>query len=46
MSVVIAGIHTGIGKTICSAVLCQALGYDYWKPVAGRRTAEYGQPFY
>ena len=33
MSVVIAGIHTGIGKTICSAVLCQALGYDYWKPV-------------
>ena len=33
MSVVIAGIHTGIGKTICSSVLCQALGYDYWKPV-------------
>lgn len=33
MSVIIAGIHTGIGKTICSAVLCQALGYDYWKPV-------------
>lgn len=33
MSVIIAGIHTGIGKTICSAVICQALGYDYWKPV-------------
>ena len=33
MSVIIAGIHTGIGKTICSAVLCQALGYEYWKPV-------------
>ena len=33
MSILIAGIHTGIGKTICSAVICQALGYDYWKPV-------------
>ncbi len=33
MSIIIAGIHTGIGKTICSAVICQSLGYDYWKPV-------------
>jgi dethiobiotin synthetase len=33
MSVVIAGIHTNIGKTICAATICQALGYDYWKPV-------------
>ena len=33
MSIIVTGIHTGIGKTICSAVLCQALGYDYWKPV-------------
>lgn len=33
MSIIIAGIHTGIGKTICSSVICQALGYDYWKPV-------------
>jgi dethiobiotin synthetase len=33
MSYSIVGIHTGIGKTVCSAVLCQALGYDYWKPV-------------
>src|SRR5436190_4886175 len=33
MSIIIAGIHTGIGKTICSAVICEALGYDYWKPV-------------
>jgi dethiobiotin synthetase len=33
MSFVIAGIHTGIGKTLCSAILCQATGYDYWKPV-------------
>ena len=31
--VIIAGIHTGIGKTLCSAILCQAWGYDYWKPV-------------
>ena len=33
MSYIIAGIHTGIGKTVCSAVICQTLGYDYWKPV-------------
>lgn len=33
MSITIAGIHTNIGKTICSAILCEALGYDYWKPV-------------
>ncbi len=33
MSIIIAGIHTGIGKTICSAFICQALGWDYWKPV-------------
>lgn len=30
---IIAGIHTGIGKTFCSAVFCQAMGFDYWKPV-------------
>ncbi|MBS1488520.1 MAG: dethiobiotin synthase [Bacteroidetes bacterium] len=33
MNVAIGGIHTGIGKTVCSAVLCQAFGFDYWKPV-------------
>ena len=33
MSYCIAGIHTGIGKTVCSTIICQALGYDYWKPV-------------
>ncbi len=32
-SVAILGIHTGIGKTIASAVLAEALGADYWKPV-------------
>lgn len=31
--IIIAGIHTGIGKTLCSAILCEALGYDYWKPI-------------
>lgn len=30
---IIAGIHTGIGKTLTSAILCEAFGYDYWKPV-------------
>lgn len=30
---IIVGIHTGIGKTVCSAVMTEALGYDYWKPV-------------
>ena len=29
----LTGIHTDIGKTICSAVLVQALGCDYWKPI-------------
>ncbi len=33
MSLVVAGIHTGIGKTMASAVLVKALKYNYWKPV-------------
>jgi len=33
MNLSIVGIHTGIGKTVCSAILCEALGFDYWKPV-------------
>lgn len=32
-SIAIAGIHTGIGKTIVSALLCEAWQADYWKPV-------------
>lgn len=32
-SIAIAGIHTGIGKTIVSAVIAEALGAEYWKPV-------------
>lgn len=30
---VVAGIGTEIGKTVASAVLVEALGADYWKPV-------------
>ena len=33
MNVAIVGIHTGIGKTLASAIICEALGADYWKPV-------------
>ncbi|QQT25170.1 dethiobiotin synthase [Sphingobacterium spiritivorum] len=29
----ISGIGTGIGKTICSAVLVRLWGADYWKPI-------------
>lgn len=32
-SIAIVGIHTGIGKTIASAVIAEAIGADYWKPV-------------
>ena len=32
-TIAILGIHTGIGKTIASAVIAEALGADYWKPV-------------
>jgi dethiobiotin synthetase len=33
MNYIITGIGTGIGKTFCSAVICEALGLDYWKPI-------------
>lgn len=33
MNYIISGIGTGIGKTFCSAVICEALGLDYWKPI-------------
>jgi len=32
-TIAIVGIHTGIGKTIAAAVIAEALGADYWKPV-------------
>ncbi|HMI66258.1 MAG TPA: dethiobiotin synthase [Cyclobacteriaceae bacterium] len=32
-AIAIMGIHTGIGKTIVSAILAEGLQADYWKPV-------------
>jgi len=29
----VTGISTDIGKTICSAILVEALNADYWKPI-------------
>jgi len=29
----VTGIHTGIGKTVVSAIMTEALQADYWKPV-------------
>ena len=31
---IIAGIGTDVGKTVVSAVVCEALNADYWKPLA------------
>lgn len=31
--VIVTGIGTGVGKTVCSAVICEALKADYWKPL-------------
>lgn len=31
--VVIAGIGTGVGKTLVSAIVCKALSAAYWKPI-------------
>ncbi len=33
MTLIVAGIGTDVGKTIISAILCEALKADYWKPV-------------
>lgn len=33
MNYFVTGIGTDVGKTIVSAVLVQALGADYWKPI-------------
>lgn len=33
MNYFVTGIDTDSGKTLASAILCNALGYDYWKPV-------------
>jgi len=29
----VTGIDTDSGKTIVSAILCEAFGFDYWKPI-------------
>jgi dethiobiotin synthetase len=31
--IIVAGIGTDVGKTVVAAVLCEALGADYWKPI-------------
>jgi dethiobiotin synthetase len=31
--IIVAGIGTGVGKTVVSAILCTLLSADYWKPV-------------
>lgn len=33
MNYFVAGIDTDSGKTLASAILCEALGFDYWKPI-------------
>jgi dethiobiotin synthetase len=33
-SVIVAGIGTEVGKTVVSAILCEVLGANYWKPIA------------
>lgn len=33
MNYFITGIDTDSGKTLTSAIVCQALGADYWKPI-------------
>jgi dethiobiotin synthetase len=29
----VAGIDTDSGKTLVSSILCEAFGFDYWKPI-------------
>ena len=33
MHFAISGISTDVGKTIVSAIFCQAYGFEYWKPI-------------
>lgn len=33
MNYFVTGIDTDSGKTLVSAILCEALGYEYWKPI-------------
>lgn len=38
----LTGIGTDVGKTVASAVVCKALGADYWKPVQSGERATGG----
>lgn len=38
--VIVAGIGTGVGKTICSAILADTLQADYWKPISCAKKGE------
>lgn len=33
MRLIVGGIGTDVGKTVVSAMLCEAFGLDYWKPI-------------
>lgn len=33
MKIIVAGIGTEVGKTIVSAIFCEAFELDYWKPI-------------
>ena len=33
MKLFITGIGTDVGKTVASAIVVEALGADYWKPI-------------
>ena len=33
MRFAISGISTDVGKTIVSAIFCEAYGFEYWKPI-------------
>jgi dethiobiotin synthetase len=39
MDLFVSAIHTDSGKTLVSAILCEAMGADYWKPIQS------GQPY-
>ena len=32
-TIFVTGIGTDVGKTVASAILCEALEADYWKPI-------------
>ena len=36
----IAGTHAGVGKTVVSAIVAQALGATYWKPIQCGSTSD------